>query len=72
MVKNRVGEPMSPLYDEIYKLAVEVGCRPFWYDGMFGPAWHCGCVDNRHACDQQCSMITFRSLRPTVNQRRTA
>jgi hypothetical protein len=49
-------------YDKIFLLAVQVGCHPFWYDGIFGPAWHCGCDDTRHGCDQQCSMITKNSL----------
>lgn len=52
--------------DTLFMLAVEAGCQPFWYDGMCGPAWHCGCpeVNGRppHACDQQCSMITQQSL----------
>jgi len=46
----------------IHAIAIAVGCKPFWHDGIFGPAWHCGCDDDRHACDQQCSMITEESL----------
>jgi hypothetical protein len=42
--------------------AVEAGCKPFWWDGIFGWAWHCGCDDLAHACDSQCSMITEKSL----------
>ena len=48
--------------DNIFIKAVEVGCNPKWYNGIFGWAWHCGCSDFRHACDQQCSMITIESL----------
>ena len=51
------------LRDEIYMIAVANGCSPFWYDGMLGPTWHCGCEDNTHACDQQCSAITLGSAR---------
>jgi len=53
--------------DALYNKAVEAGCKPFWHDGIFGPAWHCGCLNvdgyPPHACDQQCSMITFDSLK---------
>jgi hypothetical protein len=52
---------MSKNQDEIYRRAVENGCKPFWHDGIFGPAWHCGCDDDKHCCDQQCSMITLKS-----------
>lgn len=47
----------------IFEAAYAAGCKPQWHDGIFGWAWHCSCEDNRHGCDQQCSMITFRSLR---------
>lgn len=47
---------------KIYKKAMSVGCNPLWYDGMFGWAWHCGCEDHKHSCDQQCSMLTMNSL----------
>lgn len=47
--------------DHIFMLAVENGCQPFWWDGIYGWAWHCNCPDLRHACDQQCSMITTKS-----------
>lgn len=47
---------------KLFLKAIAVGCHPVWHDGMFGPAWHCGCGDGRHQCDQQCSMITFSSL----------
>jgi hypothetical protein len=52
---------MTP--EKIRALAVENGCQPFWYDGMFGWAWHCGCDDNLHCCDQQCSVIDARSAK---------
>lgn len=39
-----------------------IGCRPIWYDGIYGWAFHCGCSDLKHACDQQCSMITEESI----------
>lgn len=49
--------------DPLYQAAVSAGCRPFWHDGIFGFAWHCGChPEPVHAYDQQCSMITFKSL----------
>lgn len=47
--------------DKLYKAAVKAGCTPFWYDGIFGWAWHCGC--GLHHSDSQCSMITFASLK---------
>lgn len=47
---------------KIIARAQEVGCIPKWYDGIFGWSWHCGCIDHRHACDQQCSMLTLKSL----------
>ncbi len=57
---------MNPDYNEIYRRAIEVGCTPLWWDGMCGWAWHCNCpeVDGYppHACDQQCSMLTMKSL----------
>lgn len=48
-------------HDRIFMLAVAKGCQPFWWDGIFGPAWHCGCDDDAHGCDSQCSMITEKS-----------
>ncbi len=54
------------LHDEIFMRAVESGCKPFWHDGMFGWAWHCSCIDNRHGYDQQCSAISWsRVYTPT-------
>ena len=47
---------------EIVEKAFLVGCKPMWYDGMFGWMWHCGCDDHKHACDQQCSILTMESL----------
>jgi hypothetical protein len=47
----------------IYDLAIAAGCKPTWHDGMLGWAWHCGCKDGAHYCDQQCSMVTEVSLR---------
>lgn len=52
---------MKDYNDRVYELAEANGCNPFWYDGMLGWAWHCGCADDRHQCDQQCSMITLES-----------
>lgn len=48
--------------DELFDKAVAAGCQPFWWDGIFGPAWHCGCKDQKHFMDSQCSMITEASL----------
>lgn len=48
--------------EQLYAAALSRGCLPIWYDGIFGPAWHCTCKDNRHGCDLQCSMITIDSL----------
>jgi hypothetical protein len=43
--------------------AVAQGCRPMWTRGIFGLGWYyCTCEDNRHGCDQQCSLITLGSL----------
>ena len=39
-----------------------LGCRPRWYDGIIGWAFHCMCEDRKHAHDQQCSVITAESL----------
>jgi hypothetical protein len=50
-------------HDNLYRAAIKAGCKPFWHDGICGPAWHCGCVDLAHICDQQCSMITMDSLK---------
>mgnify|MGYP001610333141 CR=1 FL=1 len=47
----------------LYKIAKANGCRPTWYDGIFGWAWHCGCADGTHASDQQCSALNTRSAR---------
>lgn len=58
--------PKDALYDE----AVRVGCKPVWYDGIFGWRWHCGCGDNEHGFDQQCSVLTTESLRETGDHQR--
>lgn len=50
-------------HDEIHATATANGCKPRWYDGIFGWAWHCTCKDMTHACDQQCSMIDPKSAR---------
>ena len=39
--------------------ARRAGCRPQWYDGIIGWAWHCGCKDRRHAYDSQCSVLKY-------------
>lgn len=48
--------------DQVFLKAVELGCSPAWMRGIFGQAWHCMCEHNEHGMDQQCSMITFRSV----------
>lgn len=53
--------------DEVFMAACAAGCEPYWYDGIFGPAWHCGCVDLKHALDQQCSMVTLESIRQATH-----
>lgn len=50
-------------HGQIFALAVEHGCKPEWYDGIFGERWHCSCEDELHCCDQQCSAITLESAR---------
>jgi hypothetical protein len=37
------------------------GCKPFWWDPY--QAFCCGCDDDTHAGDQQCSVITDDSAR---------
>jgi hypothetical protein len=64
---NRAGRLCNPRRpsmstDELFVKAIEAGCQPIWHDGIFGPAWHCGCDGLEHACDQQCSMITEASI----------
>ncbi len=49
--------------DQIFRLAKRNGCQPFWFYGVFGPSWHCGCDDVRHVMDQQCSAITEKSAK---------
>lgn len=44
-------------HDQIFMQAVADGCQPIWADGILGWRWHCGCDDNRHGCDSQCSAI---------------
>lgn len=51
----------TALHERIRITASAHGCRPFWYDGMIGWGWHCGCKNLRHACNQQCSAITVKS-----------
>ena len=48
-------------HDVAFEKAVAAGCKPFWYDGIIGPAWHCGCDQNgkTHYADQQCSVVRF-------------
>ncbi len=48
--------------DQLFEMAVAAGCKPEWFDGIFGWRWHCGCEDMAHFCDSQCSMITVDSL----------
>lgn len=55
--------------DELFTMALEAGCNPFWADGIFGPAWHCGCEKRLHGFDSQCSMITVDSLRRVKSER---
>lgn len=43
-------------------MARKNGCTPEWSDSM--RAYVCGCEDLRHACDQQCSVITIKSAHP--------
>lgn len=47
----------------VYESARIGGCTPLYADGMLGWAWHCTCEDNRHGCDQQCSVITEESAK---------
>lgn len=47
----------------LYETAVSNNCIPCWYDGILGLAWHCGCADNLHGCDQQCSAISPSSAK---------
>jgi hypothetical protein len=49
--------------DKLFILATSNGCRPFFHDGLIGPAWHCGCADQLHAYDGQCSAISQASAR---------
>lgn len=49
--------------ERLFELAVAAGCTPVWFDGIFGWRWHCGCENETHFCDSQCSMITIDSLR---------
>lgn len=49
------------IYEPIRVLAVSNGCKPKWYDGIMGWAWHCTCEDKTHYCDQQCSAISLTS-----------
>lgn len=44
---------------DVYRTARANGCAPVWSEHF--RAWCCGCDDNLHGCDQQCSMITPRS-----------
>ena len=43
------------------KKALDAGCYPFWFDGILGPAWHCGCPRDKetHYIDSQCSVLKF-------------
>lgn len=55
--------------DELFDLSRKAGCKAHWHDGIVGWAWHCGCTDVRHAHDQQCSVITAKSLRREMAKR---
>lgn len=46
--------------DEIKALAIDQGCRPFYSDLYRG--YVCGCPDNLHGRDPECSEITEDSL----------
>jgi hypothetical protein len=52
---------MKPGQLDILVIAQAAGCKPRWYDGLIGWAWHCTCPDNDHGFDQQCSAITEES-----------
>ena len=56
-----------PLVKLVYKTAKKNGCKPKWYDGICGPAWHCTCRQGTHYCDSQCSMIDVESSRRKTN-----
>jgi hypothetical protein len=45
----------------VYDKAIENGCKPVWFDGILGPAWHCNCDERgvTHFIDQQCSVVKF-------------
>jgi hypothetical protein len=55
-------EKKMKVLDEIFQMAVAAGCDPQWYDGILGWRWHCGCENNIHGCDSQCSAMTKYSI----------
>lgn len=48
--------------DMIFEWATALGCKPIWFDGIFGWHWHCDCKNNDHGMDHQCSLINKGSL----------
>ena len=46
---------------KIRLLAESNGCAPIWADGIVGWAYHCGCDENTHGMDQQCSAVNEQS-----------
>lgn len=48
---------------DLRDIAAKNGCKPVWWDGILGWAYHCTCEDELHFGDQQCSVITSKSAR---------
>ena len=53
--------PAGVSHQDAYNAAIAAGCKPVWYDGILGPAWHCDCDEDgpTHYIDQQCSVVRF-------------
>ena len=45
-------------HEKVYLKAIKNKCKPKWYDGILGWAWHCGC-SKEHYVDQQCSALVW-------------
>lgn len=52
---------MKSLTEQIAEVARKNGCSPFFWKPY--KAYCCGCDDDLHCCDQQCSLITLKSAK---------
>ncbi len=53
--------PQGDSREEVKKIAIKNGCKPKWWP--YYDTYVCGCKDELHFCDQQCSIISRESAK---------